>query len=314
MARLSTHVLDTASGKPAANVRLSLLRLDAGGNAELIGRHSTNQDGRTDAPLLFGDAIADRALSPELRGRRLLPGRRRGTCRPAFPRRRQRRLRHRRRGRPLSRAVAGEPVELLHLSRLLRRPGGSKRMDIYLIDWANLLLRWLHVITAIAWIGASFYFVWLDNSLDEPPVAGRQGQGRRAANSGPCTAAASTTRRSTWSRRASCPRSCTGSTGRAYSTWLSGFALLTVLYLFNASAFLIDKSRLRLVAGGRNRRCAGLPGDGLGVLRPDLPRLRRPRGRRPAGRRPGCGLRGGRRPGSPASSSPAAPRSSSSAR
>jgi len=43
-------------------------------------------------------------------------------------------------------------------------------MDIYLIDWANLLLRWLHVITAIAWIGASFYFVWLDNSL-EPPVS-----------------------------------------------------------------------------------------------------------------------------------------------
>ena len=41
-------------------------------------------------------------------------------------------------------------------------------MEAYLLDWANLLLRWLHVITAIAWIGSSFYFVWLDNNLIKP--------------------------------------------------------------------------------------------------------------------------------------------------
>ncbi|MFX7878770.1 urate hydroxylase PuuD, partial [Acinetobacter baumannii] len=41
-------------------------------------------------------------------------------------------------------------------------------MEAYLLDWLNLLLRWLHVITAIAWIGSSFYFVWLDNSLVAP--------------------------------------------------------------------------------------------------------------------------------------------------
>jgi uncharacterized membrane protein len=41
-------------------------------------------------------------------------------------------------------------------------------MEAYLLDWANLLLRWLHVITAIAWIGSSFYFVFLDNSLLAP--------------------------------------------------------------------------------------------------------------------------------------------------
>ncbi|OYU74195.1 MAG: hypothetical protein CFE45_35405, partial [Burkholderiales bacterium PBB5] len=38
----------------------------------------------------------------------------------------------------------------------------------YLLDWANLLLRWAHVITAIAWIGSSFYFVFLDSSLTAP--------------------------------------------------------------------------------------------------------------------------------------------------
>ena len=42
-------------------------------------------------------------------------------------------------------------------------------MDGYLLDWASLLLRWTHVVVAIAWIGASFYFVFLDNSLT-PPV------------------------------------------------------------------------------------------------------------------------------------------------
>jgi len=41
-------------------------------------------------------------------------------------------------------------------------------MEAYIFDWLNLLLRWLHVITAIAWIGSSFYFVWLDNSLTRP--------------------------------------------------------------------------------------------------------------------------------------------------
>ena len=41
-------------------------------------------------------------------------------------------------------------------------------MDAYFLDWANLLLRWVHVITAIAWIGSSFYFVFLDNNLIKP--------------------------------------------------------------------------------------------------------------------------------------------------
>ena len=43
-------------------------------------------------------------------------------------------------------------------------------MESYLLDWANLLLRWAHVITAIAWIGSSFYFVFLDFSLRRRPT------------------------------------------------------------------------------------------------------------------------------------------------
>lgn len=41
-------------------------------------------------------------------------------------------------------------------------------MEAYLWDWANLLMRWLHIIVGIAWIGASFYFVMLDNSIRPP--------------------------------------------------------------------------------------------------------------------------------------------------
>src|SRR5574343_253927 len=44
-------------------------------------------------------------------------------------------------------------------------------MESYVLDWANLLLRWVHVITAIAWIGSSFYFVFLDNNLLKPTSA-----------------------------------------------------------------------------------------------------------------------------------------------
>jgi len=41
-------------------------------------------------------------------------------------------------------------------------------LEAHLIEWLNLLGRWLHMIVGIAWIGASFYFVWLDNHLEKP--------------------------------------------------------------------------------------------------------------------------------------------------
>ncbi len=52
-------------------------------------------------------------------------------------------------------------------------------MEAYWLDWLSLLGRWLHLVTGIAWIGASFYFVWLDNHLLPPldPDAGRRGIG-----------------------------------------------------------------------------------------------------------------------------------------
>lgn len=56
MGKLSTHVLDTTRGRPAAGLELDLYRLDEAGQHHL-GRFATNRDGRTDAPLLAGEAL-----------------------------------------------------------------------------------------------------------------------------------------------------------------------------------------------------------------------------------------------------------------
>jgi hypothetical protein len=80
-------------------------------------------------------------------------------------------------------------------------------MESYLLDWANLLLRWAHVITAIAWIGSSFYFVFLDSSLT-PPVDEDLSFGR-------CMAAGFTTRLNLLPNRRCCPQICTGFIGKA---------------------------------------------------------------------------------------------------
>ncbi|MDB6000702.1 MAG: hypothetical protein JWP52_2401 [Rhizobacter sp.] len=114
-------------------------------------------------------------------------------------------------------------------------------MDAYLFDWANLLLRWLHVITAIAWIGASFYFVWLDDSLTPPDDKALADKGV----SGELWAVHGGGFYNPQKYRGAPPRMpehLHWFYWEAYSTWLSGFGLLTVLYLFNAGIFLIDKT------------------------------------------------------------------------
>ncbi len=114
-------------------------------------------------------------------------------------------------------------------------------MDAYLLDWANLLLRWVHVITAIAWIGSSFYFVFLDNNLIKPTSPDLLEKGVDGAM---------------WAVHGGgfynpqkymvAPKKIHTKLHwfywESYSTWLTGFALFTVLYLWNAGTFLIDKS------------------------------------------------------------------------
>jgi len=114
-------------------------------------------------------------------------------------------------------------------------------MDSYFLDWANLLLRWVHVITAIAWVGSSFYFVFLDSSLTPPVDEDLKKQGVSgelwAVHGGgfyhPVKFNVSPPK---------LPGHLHWFYWESYSTWLSGFALFTVSYLWSASTYLIDKS------------------------------------------------------------------------
>jgi uncharacterized membrane protein len=118
-------------------------------------------------------------------------------------------------------------------------------MESYLLDWANLLLRWLHVITAIAWVGSSFYFVFLDSSLTPPEDDDLKKQGVSgelwAVHGGgfyhPVKFAVSPPK---------LPPHLHWFYWESYSTWLSGFALFTVSYLWNAGTYLVDRSRMDL--------------------------------------------------------------------
>jgi uncharacterized membrane protein len=116
-------------------------------------------------------------------------------------------------------------------------------MDAYLLDWVNLLLRWAHVITAIAWIGSSFYFVLLDNSLSKPELDELKAKGvdgeMWAVHGGGFYHANKYMVAPRWR---ALPDNLHWSYWESYSTWLTGFALFTVLYLFNASSFLVDKN------------------------------------------------------------------------
>jgi uncharacterized membrane protein len=109
----------------------------------------------------------------------------------------------------------------------------------YLLDWTGLLLRWLHVIAGIAWIGASFYFVWLDNHLQ--PL--RDGEAADAGVAGELWAVhGGGFYRSRKYRVAPAvlPPTLHWFYWEAYTTWLSGFALLCLLYFLRAEAYLID--------------------------------------------------------------------------
>jgi len=121
-------------------------------------------------------------------------------------------------------------------------------MESYLLDWANLLLRWVHVITAIAWVGSSFYFVFLDSSLTPPVDEDLKKQGVSgelwAVHGGgfyhPVKFAV---------RPPQLPARLHWFYWESYSTWLSGFALFTVSYLWNAGTYLVDKSLMNWSPG-----------------------------------------------------------------
>jgi uncharacterized membrane protein len=120
-------------------------------------------------------------------------------------------------------------------------------MQAYVLDWLGLLVRWFHFTAGIAWIGASFYFVWLDDNLNRRLTAAESARGVNGE---------------LWGVHGGgfyhSEKFLTGPVGEplsndlhwfyweAYSTWLSGIAMLAIVYWAGASTFLIDKTVLDL--------------------------------------------------------------------
>ncbi len=114
-------------------------------------------------------------------------------------------------------------------------------MEAYFVDWLNLLSRWIHMITGIAWIGSSFYFIWLDNHLVAPVAAADSDKGVGGE---------------LWSVHgggfyhaqkyrvapAELPAMLHWFKWEAYSTWISGMFLLALIYWYSADIYLIDRS------------------------------------------------------------------------
>ncbi len=120
-------------------------------------------------------------------------------------------------------------------------------METYILDWLNLGVRWLHFTAGIAWIGASLYFVMLDNSLRRPAKTADAERGVHgelwAVHGGGfyCSQKFLTGPKGEplsdhlhWSK------------WEAYTTWLSGMGLMALIYWYGANAYLVDRSVMAL--------------------------------------------------------------------
>jgi uncharacterized membrane protein len=107
-------------------------------------------------------------------------------------------------------------------------------LEAYLLEWLNLALRWAHVIVGIAWIGASFYFIWLDNHLEPARDAKLAGELWAVHGGGFYRAEKFKL------APAQMPATLHWFKWEAYWTWITGFALLALMYYANAELYLID--------------------------------------------------------------------------
>ncbi|MDX6435435.1 MAG: hypothetical protein QOK34_269 [Gaiellaceae bacterium] len=120
--------------------------------------------------------------------------------------------------------------------------------DAYTTDWLNLLARWLHVIAGIVWIGSSFYFIALDNHL-RPPADSREVDDGVGGETWEIHGGGFYNIKKYLVAPRVLPETLHWFKWEAYTTWLSGFALMVVLYYLNADTYLIDKSVADLSTG-----------------------------------------------------------------
>ncbi len=115
-------------------------------------------------------------------------------------------------------------------------------MELLLVDWLGLLVRWLHMITAMAWIGASFYFMWLDNSLKDYGTLnpGASGENWSVHGGGFYHAQKYLVAPDRM------PEELHWFKWESYMTWISGMGLMAIVYYWGAESYLIDRAVLDL--------------------------------------------------------------------
>lgn len=112
----------------------------------------------------------------------------------------------------------------------------------YSLEWLNLTVRWLHLIVGIAWIGASFYFVWLDNTIRPPAIGSALAAKGVSGELWAVHGGGFYNPQKYLIAPPELPADLHWFKWEAYATWLSGVALLMIVYYANAPAMMIDKS------------------------------------------------------------------------
>ena len=111
-------------------------------------------------------------------------------------------------------------------------------MEAHIVEWLNLLVRWIHFIIGVAWIGASFYFNWLENHLNRKPP---QDEGI-AGNLWAVHGGGFYHLKKFTNDPDKLPEVLHWFKWEAYMTWVSGMTLLAIVYYYNAKAMMIDPS------------------------------------------------------------------------
>jgi uncharacterized membrane protein len=121
-------------------------------------------------------------------------------------------------------------------------------MEAHLIEFLGMLVRWLHVIAGIAWIGSSFYFIWLDDSL-EPPAADSESAKKGVAGELWAVHGGGFYNPQKYAvAPAALPDTLHWFKWEAYTTWLSGTALLVIVYWLQAQTMMVDPAVANLTA------------------------------------------------------------------
>ncbi len=113
-------------------------------------------------------------------------------------------------------------------------------MTVDWAEWLNLAIRWFHLTAGIAWIGSSFYFVWLDNHL-VPPKAGEASGEVWSVHGGGFYH-----KQKYQVAPSQMPEDLHWFMWEAYTTWITGFSLLVLVYWVGAASFLIDPAKAAL--------------------------------------------------------------------